>query len=95
MTLTVLMAFSAIAGILAGYLSARLGPRWLFPVIVTASVIGVLCLWGWSLVAPATDPFFVVIVVVGIAGPLVGGMVLAGIIGVIARRIITQQEARE
>lgn len=93
MNLVLLIGFTCIAGILAGYLAARLGPIW----SVWALWLGCIILCGglfvWSGTGNMDANIGGMFVFSALAVPFAGCAFLAGSIGLIVRRTLAKDPA--
>lgn len=88
MSLTLLVGFAAIGGILAGYVTARLAPRRALWWLWGASILAPVLFYLWSKVAVVLDPFAFVFILVGGLIPFAACAIVAGLIGLVIRRTI-------
>lgn len=91
MNLVLLIGFTCIAGILAGYLAARLGPVWSIWVLWTGCIILCLCLFVWSSTGNTDVSIGGLFVFSALAVPFAGCAFVAGAIGLVVRRTIAKE----
>ncbi|GAB5445596.1 hypothetical protein [Gymnodinialimonas sp.] len=93
MSATLLAGFGAIAGVLAGFLTARLAPLRIFVLLLIVSLLaGGLATLALRVPLIETDPWTLIAVFVAVA-PFAICVVFAGGIGLLARRIATRRDA--
>ncbi|MBY4892605.1 hypothetical protein KUL25_07485 [Rhodobacteraceae bacterium N5(2021)] len=89
--MTLLLGFAVIGGILAGYVTARLAPRWaLWALWGGCAIIGG-ALVIWFLAFAPNDEIGRIIVLYGVFAPFAGCCVVAGVIGLVVRRTIAKE----
>lgn len=93
MTAPFVIGFAAIAGILAGFLTARMAPLRIFLGLVGICTLAFAALFLWASVPSADVDGFTVMIVFLAFVPFTICVLVAGGIGLLARRIVTQREA--
>ncbi|MBL4629119.1 MAG: hypothetical protein JKY00_14005 [Roseicyclus sp.] len=88
MNLVVVIGFAAIGGILAGYVTARLGPRWMIWVLWAGCLLIGLGAVLWMQSLPNGGGADGVVILYGILAPFTGCAFIAGIIAMVARAAI-------
>lgn len=91
MTMTMLLGFSVIGGLLAGYSVARLAPLWALFLLWALTIFGAILFYGYMHVAVELDPFAAVAILFGALVPIAVCSVVAGAIGLVVRRVVAKK----
>lgn len=93
-TLTVILGFSAIGGLIAGYLTGRLAPVWTFGALLAVCVAVAVAAGVWLRTLAPDDQVWGTVLLFMILGPFTFCAAVAGVIGLLARRIIMRSQAQ-
>lgn len=92
MTLTMVLGFTIIAGILAGYITARKGPTW---AVLVLWALCAFCLVGYAMfldTGTGSDALQSAVVLYGVLIPFSISVVVSSLIGAFVRTIIARQD---
>lgn len=88
-----IVGFVIIAGLLAGYITARIGPRWMLWTLWAACAAAAATVLVWAQGAPP-ETLAPALILVAVILPFSGCTVVAGLIGLVARRLMADDPAQ-